>query len=81
MFKDKDHDDIVALYINGEIYLGQAAIDKAREHGEVNGVIKRAIFKFMAMFDLDPKWEAYSQYPTLFTMTEYNKSVNFQDEK
>lgn len=71
-FTDQDSDEIVALYINDVIYLGQAAIDKVHEVGKVDGIIKRAIFKFMAEFDLDPKWEEYANYPTLFTLTEYN---------
>lgn len=72
LFSDQDDDEIVALYINDTIYLGQTAIDKAKESGTVEGIIKRTIFKFMAEFDLDPKWAQYAAYPTLFTMTDYN---------
>ncbi len=71
--EDLDNDDIVALYIKGGIYFGQYAIDKAKEIGEVDGIIRRAIFKFMAELDLDPKWEEYANYPTLFTLSELNK--------
>lgn len=69
---DQDENEIVALYINDTIYLGQTAIEKAKEAGTVDGIIRRTIFKFMAEFDLDPKWAEYATYPTLFTMTEYN---------
>lgn len=70
---DSDRDEIVALYINGDIYLGMGAIDKAIAIGKVDGVIGRHIFKFMAQFDLDPKWVEYSKYPTLFTMTQLDE--------
>lgn len=69
-FPYKD-DDIVALYINGEIYLGLGAIDKAIEIGKVDGVIKREIFNFMAEFDLDKRWKDYSKYPTILTWDEF----------
>lgn len=69
---DQDNDDVVAFYINGTIYFGQGAIDKVKEVGTVDGFIRRAIFKFMAEFDLGPAWEQYAASPTLFTMAEYN---------
>ncbi len=70
---DKDFDEIVALLIGSDIYFGQLAIDKAKEKGQVDGIIKRCVFKFMADMDLDPRWEDYANSPTLFTISQYNE--------
>lgn len=70
--EDIENDDVVALYISGDIYIGPAAVKKALEHGTVDGYILRHIFKFMVEMDLDPRWAEYAEYPTLFTMTDYN---------
>jgi hypothetical protein len=79
--EDIENDDVVALLIGKNIYLGQLARDKAKEHGTVDGIIKRTIFKFMAELDLDPRWQNYANTPTLFTITEYNNWIKDQSSE
>jgi hypothetical protein len=45
----EDDDQIVALYIKGEIYLGEGAIAKAKEVGTVDRIIPRSFFKSIAV--------------------------------
>jgi hypothetical protein len=78
---EQDHDDVVALYINGDICLGPYAVEQARNHGKVDGYILRHVFKLMAEMDLNPKWAEYAEYPTLFTITEYNNWVKLPNGK
>lgn len=75
---DIENDEVVALYINGDIYLGPAAIKEALKHRRVDGYILRHVFKFMAEMDLDPKWSEYAEYPALFTITEYNEWLKYR---
>lgn len=70
---EQDHDDFVALYINGDIYLGECAVKKALEHGTVDGIIRRCVFKLMAILDLSPKWAEYAEYLTLFSWKEFQE--------
>lgn len=79
--QDIENDDVVALYINGNIYLGPTAVKEALKHGTVDGYILRHVFKFMAEMDLHPKWAEYAEYPTLFTITEYNNWVKLPNGK
>lgn len=69
----QDMDEIIALQINGEIYGKHSAVFMAKLTGNVERVYSRAVFKFMADMDVGIKWKEWSEFPTLFTMTEYNK--------
>ena len=69
----EDYDEVVALIIQGEIYLAQGAIAKVNEVREVDGIIPRAMFKAIDHLDCNPKWREYASYPTLFTISEYNE--------
>lgn len=65
-----DMDEIIAIQFSNIIYFGQAAIDKAMALKDFTNIHSRAIFKFMAVLDLDSKWEEYLTYPTLFKLSE-----------
>jgi hypothetical protein len=77
----EDDDQIVALYIKGEIYLGEGAIAKAKEVGTVDRIIPRSFFKFLKHFDDNIKWREYSGYLTLFTISEYNEFITLHHGK
>lgn len=77
----QDHDEIVALWINDVVYFDQQAIDKAKEHGKVDRIIPRSLFKLVSELDNHPKWIEYSKYPTLFTITEYNEWCKLPEGK
>lgn len=70
---DSDYDEIIAIQIGSDIYFGQLAIDKGIEFNQVDKLFNRAIFKLLAHLDLDPKWEEYSSFPTIFTWTQYKE--------
>ena len=69
----QDHDEVVALCVDGDIYFGEYAKDKAKATGTVEGIIPRSVFKLVAHLDYHPKWDEYAEYPTLFTISEYNE--------
>lgn len=72
---EKNSDEVVGLYINGEVYFADTAKEKVKECVNIAeaqvGFVTRSVFKFMAYFDLSPRWEEYANYPTLFTKSEY----------
>lgn len=69
----QDLDEIIAIQINGEIYGKHTAILMAKLTQNVERVYSRAVFKLMADMDVGIKWKEWSEFPTLFTMTEYKK--------
>ncbi len=75
---DKDHEEIIAIQIDNDIYFGQLAIAKVREIQRITRVHSRAVFKFMAEMDLGARWKEYSEFPTIFTAT--NEYRNFIDK-
>lgn len=79
--QDTENDDVVALYIQGDIYFGELAVNKAIEVGYVDGFMVRPIFQFMASMDLDPRWNDYANSRTLFTVGELNKFLQDAESK
>jgi len=73
---DQDSDEIIAIQIGSDIYFGQAAIDKCIEAQGYNQLHPRSTFKFMAELDLDPKWNEYAKYPTIFRLREFKEFCN-----
>lgn len=70
---DQDEDEFIAIQIGSDIYFGQAAIDKCIEMQGYNCLHPRSTFKLMAELDLDPKWDEYAEYPTIFKLSEVDK--------
>jgi len=73
---DKDMDEIIAIQFGDDIYFGKTAVDKAIYLQDFQKIYSRAIFKFLFEIDLNPKWAEYAEYPTLFTLSEYNNFCN-----
>jgi hypothetical protein len=69
----EDMEDIVAIQFGMDVYFGMKAVDKAIEYGTFTNLHPRSTFKFMAMFDLGPKWAEYATYPTIFTMKQFKE--------
>ncbi len=73
---EADLDEVIAIRIGDEVYLGELAIDKVKEHKHVTCVYSRGVFKLLVELDLDSKWAEYAKYPTLFKMSELNEFTN-----
>ena len=71
----EDMEDIIAIQFGADVYFGTKAIDRVKELGAFTNLHPRSTFKFMAMFDLHPKWAEYATYPTIFTMKQYREFI------
>lgn len=71
MWTDKDLDEVIAFRIDDEIWFGQEAVNRVLARGSYVQYYTRALFKFMAEMDLNPKWKEWSDNaPTLFLRSD-----------